>query len=142
MLKFSTLKLGELNFEIRFFLLDCSCRTKKKPIFIFKELKIMKLLVTFWFVCFLGTLRPLSPSRGYDTLDHFYHTFWSRENTLIFYKNQHNLRSKAFFFVKKSKIEPKKPLLRTLIRTILLPNEAFSFYSFKISRLWRRGSWI
>ena len=52
-------------------------------------------------------------------------------NTLIFHKNQQNLRTKAFIFA----IRTKKGFIFSL-RNILLLNEAFSFNSFKISRLW------
>ena len=54
--------------------------------------------------------------------------------TPIFYKNQQNLRNKAFIFAIRTKIRTKKGFIFSL-RNISVPNEAFSFYSFKISRL-------
>ena len=61
----------------------------------------------------------LAAMKGSDALAYY------KSYTLIFiYKNQHNLRTKAFFSLKKSKIRTKKGFIFSL-RTILLFNEAF-----------------
>ena len=52
----------------------------------------------------------------------------------FFYKNQQNLRTKAFIFAIRTKIRTKKGFI-FLLRNISVLNEAFSFYSFKILRL-------
>ena len=71
-------------------------------------------------------IRELNQGQGDEVAPSFF-------ITSIFYKNQHNLRNKAFFSLR-SEIRSKKRLFS--LRSFLLLNEAFSFYSFKISRLW------
>ena len=58
----------------------------------------------------------------------------------FFYKNQHNLRTKAFFSLKKQNKDQKRLYFfdKNHFATLLL-YEAFSFYSLKISRLLGKG---